>query len=77
MCLDNAFEWWSHHPFLVVLRVEDLVQPRVTLLLVQKLDQLGSRYCLRFADRFVNIVDVCSWTDGLVYLIEHLISICG
>ena len=65
----------SGHPLLVVLRVENLVEPRISLLLVQKLDQLRGRYCFRLADCLVNVVDVCSGTDGLVYLIEHLM--CG
>ena len=65
----------SGHPLLVVLRVENLVEPRISLLLVQKLYQLGSRDCLRLADRLVDVVNVCSWTYSLVYLIEDLLII--
>ena len=65
----------SGHPFLVVLRVENLVEPRISLLLVQKLDQLGSGDRLCLADRLVDVVNVCSWTYSLVYLIEDLVMI--
>ena len=62
------------HPLLVVLRVEDLVEPGVPLLLVEELNQLGGGDSVCLADRLEHVVDVCSRADGLVDLVEHLIS---
>ena len=62
------------HPLLVVLRVEDLVEPGVPLLLVKELDQLGGGDSVCLADRLEHVVDVCSRADGLVDLVEHLTS---
>ena len=62
------------HPLLVVLRVEDLVEPGVPLLLVEELNQLGGGDSVCLADRLEHVVDVCSRADGLVDLVEHLIG---
>ena len=73
-CSTLLFDVEDVHPLLVVLRVEDLVEPGVPLLLVEELDQLGGGDSVCLADRLEHVVDVCSWADGLVDLVEHLTS---
>ena len=74
MVFNDFFDVEDGHPLLVVLRVEDLVEPGVPLLLVEELDQLGGGDSVCLADRLEHVVDVCSRADGLVDLVEHLTS---